>query len=102
MRIVQFCLNDGKLTQDNIKSKNNIKVGIQLDNEFGDVIDLKGDDIGIQFNPRNSLELINAWEANADFKESLKRLVANSRENAIPRSDIIVLAPILAPGKVVG
>ena len=70
MRIVQFCLNDGKLIQDN---KNNIKVGIQLDNEFGDVIELKGEDIGIQFNPRNSLEVINAWEANADFKESLKR-----------------------------
>ena len=72
MRIVQFCLNDENLIQDNITSTNNIKVGIQLDNEFGDVIDLKGDDIGIQSNPRNSLEVINAWEANADFKESLK------------------------------
>ena len=73
MRIVQFCHNDEKLTKDNITSKNNIKVGIQLDNEFGDVIELKGDDIGFQFELRNSLELINAWEANADFKESLKR-----------------------------
>ena len=73
MRIVQFCLNDEKLTQDNITSKNNIKVGIQLDNEFGDVIELKSDDNGLKFELKNSLELIYAWEANADFKESLKR-----------------------------
>ena len=73
MRVVQFHLKDEKLAQDDITSKNNIKVGIQLDDELGDVIELKNDDTGYQFELKNSLELIIAWEANADFKESLKR-----------------------------
>ena len=74
MRIVQFCDKNGASGQNDILCKNaNITVGIQLDDEFGDIISLNSLKHSIPFQIKNSLDLITLWENKEGFKESLKR-----------------------------
>ena len=74
MRIVQFCYKDEVEKLNNISSKNDkLKVGIQLNDEYGDIINLNALNNIVPFQIKNSLELITLIETKEDFKESLKR-----------------------------
>ena len=74
MRIVQFCHKSENLSRDNNKSKNYpIKVGIQIDDEFGHIIDLNADEAIIPFQIKSTLDLITAWETKKRFRELLDR-----------------------------
>ena len=74
MRIVQFCDENEASGQNDILWKNtNIKVGIQLDDEFGDIICLNSLKDSFPFQIKNSLDLITLLGTKEGFKESLKR-----------------------------
>ena len=74
MRIVQFCDKSRASCQNDSLCKNaNIKVGIQLDDEFGDIISLDSLKHSIPYQIKNSLDFITLWENKEGFKESLKR-----------------------------
>ena len=74
MRIVQFCLKSESLSGDNKISKNHpTKVGIQVDGEFGHIIDINAYDTISPFQIKNTLDLISAWETKQGFKEEIHR-----------------------------
>ena len=74
MRIVQFYYKcDTATLNDKELQCNYIKVGIQLDDEFGDVIDLEGYKDKCSCSIKSCIDLIICWENDISFREFLYR-----------------------------
>lgn len=90
MRFVQFRYRKCK--------SNRINLGVELSRD-GDVVDLKKGTNGVG---TSLIELLKANQDNGcdDIVETVKKIVATG-ENVIPRSDIVLTAPITNPDKVI-
>ena len=74
MRIVQFYNKNDEIVLDkNQLCYNHIKIGIQLDDQHGNIIDLTGNDNYLPCNIRSCIDLIKIWENDKSFKELIYR-----------------------------
>ena len=74
MRIVQFYNKCDDIVLDKTQLYyDHIKIGIQLEDQHGNIIDLTGNDNYLPCNIRSSIDLIKIWENGNGFKELIYR-----------------------------